>query len=154
VYKRLRRREEIIMQVREIMKREFRSIARDATVRDAARLMSETGIGMLPVEDRKEIVGTVTDRDITIRATASGADPNTTPVSEVMSNKVFTCVEEDELQQAAQIMEDNQIRRLMVQNDKGEFVGMLTIADLARQPGTARLLNQVVEQVSQPGIAH
>ena len=74
------------MQVREIMKREFRSIARDATVRDAARLMSETGIGMLPVEDRKEIVGTATDRDITIRATANGADPNTTPVSEVMSN--------------------------------------------------------------------
>jgi CBS domain-containing protein len=139
------------MQVREIMKREFRSIARDATVREAAQLMRKTGIGMLPVEDSQEIVGTVTDRDITIRATANGGDPNTTPVSEVMSNQVFTCLEEDDLQQAARIMEENQIRRLMVENGKGEFVGMLAVADLARHHETGQLLNEVVEQVSQPG---
>ena len=142
------------MKVREIMKREFRSVARDATIRDAARQMREAGVGMLPVEDGQEIVGSVTDRDITIRATANGADPNTTPVSEVMSHEVFTCVEDDDLRQAAQIMEDNQIRRLMVQNDESEFVGMLAIADLARHQETAQLLNEVIEQVSQPGAAH
>jgi CBS domain-containing protein len=142
------------MQVREIMKRELRSIARDAMVRDAAMQMREAGVGMLPVEDNQEIVGTVTDRDITIRATASGADPKNTPVSEVMSHKVFTCVEDDDLQQAARIMEENQVRRLMVQNDKGEFIGMLAIADLARRHEAGRLLNEVVEQVSQPSVAH
>jgi CBS domain-containing protein len=141
------------MQVREIMKRELRSIARDAMVRDAAMRMWEAGVGMLPVEDNQEIVGTVTDRDITIRATANGADPNTTPVSEVMSHTVFTCVEDDDLQQAARIMEENQVRRLMVENDKGEYVGMLAVADLARRREAGQLLNEVVQQVSQPSVA-
>jgi CBS domain-containing protein len=141
------------MQVRDIMKHEFSSIARDATVHDAAQQMRETGIGMLPVKLGQEIVGTVTDRDITIRATASGADPNTTPVSEVMSNEVSTCVEGNDLQQAARIMEVNQIRRLMVENDKDEFLGMLAVTDLARHHETGQLLNEF-EQVSQPGAAH
>jgi CBS domain-containing protein len=85
------------------------------------------------------------------RGRKTGLD--TTPVSEVMSNGVFTCLEDDGMQQAARIVEEHQIRRLMVKNDKGEFVGMLTVTDLARHHETGQLLHEVIEQASQPGAA-
>ncbi|MCO6411424.1 MAG: CBS domain-containing protein [Thiogranum sp.] len=146
------------MQVRDIMTHSFRSIARNAAIREAARQMRDLDVGMLPVEDRGEIVGTVTDRDITIRATADGADPDDTAVSDVMSNEIFACTEDDDLEQASRTMEDHQIRRLMVQNSEGDFTGMLALADLARHRETAGLGAAILEEVSQPasgtGAAH
>jgi CBS domain-containing protein len=138
------------MQVRDVMKPGLSNIAEDAAIFTAARLMRDLDVGMLPVEQNGEIVGTVTDRDITVRATASGANPITTPVSRVMSTEVFTCLEDDDLQQAARIMEEHQIRRLMVQNSSGGFIGMLTLADLARHRGMDRLSGEILEEVSQP----
>ncbi len=137
--------------VRDVMSHDFESIAHNAMIRDAAQRMRELNIGMLPVEEAGEIVGTITDRDITIRGTADGADPNDTPVEKVMSHELFTCVEDDDVQQAAQIMEQHQIRRLMVQNDIGDYVGMLSLADLARRSNTEQLSAEVLEEVSQPG---
>lgn len=138
------------MQVRDIMNKGFERIARNVPIRDAARHMRELDVGMLPVEENGEIVGTVTDRDITIRATAAGANPETTPVADAMSAELYTCEETDDLQQAARIMEEHQIRRLMVQNSSGEFVGMLTLADLARHRETGQLSAEILEEVSQP----
>lgn len=152
------RREESIMQVRDIMTHSIKSIARNAAIREAARQMRDLDVGMLPVEDQGEIVGTVTDRDITIRATAAGADPDDTAVSDVMSNEIFVCTEDDDLEQASRTMEEHQIRRLMVQNSNGDFTGMLALADLARHRETADLGAGILEEVSQPasgiGAAH
>jgi predicted transcriptional regulator len=138
------------MQVRDIMSKSLERIAHDAPIRDAAQHMRDLDVGMLPVEENGEIVGTVTDRDITIRATAAGANPETTPVGDTMSNQIYTCEENDDLQQAARIMEEYQIRRIMVQNTSGDFVGMLTLADMARHPETEQLSAEILEEVSQP----
>lgn len=142
------------MHVSDIMSRNFKSIAKNASIRNAAMQMREMDIGMLPVEKDGDIIGTVTDRDITIRATAQGCDPDKTQVSEVMSNEIYTCIEDDDLQQAAKIMERHQIRRLMVQDDNGKFVGMLALADLARHDETEALSAEILEEVSQPATAH
>jgi CBS domain-containing protein len=142
-------REEMTMQVRDTMSRNFESIPLDATIRTAANQMRELDVGMLPVEEKGEVVGTVTDRDITIRGTAIGSDPATTPVSAVMSHEIFTCLEEDDLHEAARIMEEHQIRRLMVQDNDGRFVGVLALADIARQPATDSLGAEVLHEVSQ-----
>jgi len=139
-----------MMQVREIMSRSFSTIGADATIRSAAKRMRDLDVGMLPVEQNAEIVGTVTDRDITVRAIASGADSNTTPVSNVMSTQIYVCVQEDDLQQAARTMEEHQIRRLMVQDSKGNFVGILSLADLARHREAELLGARILEEVSQP----
>lgn len=139
-----------MMQVSEIMSRSFDNIDVDAAIRSAAKRMRDLDVGMLPVEQNGEIVGTVTDRDLTVRAIASGADPNTTPVNNVMSTHVYACLQEDDLQQAAHIMEEYQIRRLMVQDSNGNFVGMLSLADLARHREAEQLGAQVLEEVSQP----
>lgn len=137
------------MQVRDVMTHNFTSIERQAAIRNAAEKMRELDIGMLPVDEGGEIIGTVTDRDITVRATAQGADPNTTTVGDIMSNEVYACYEDNDLEEAARIMADHQIHRVMVTNDSGEFVGMLALADLARNPETDRLTAAILEELSQ-----
>ncbi|MFN2309012.1 MAG: CBS domain-containing protein [Gammaproteobacteria bacterium] len=138
------------MQIRDIMTHSFMCIERHAAIRNAAELMRKLDVGMLPVKEDGEIIGAVTDRDITVRATAKGADPNTTTVGDIMSNEVYTCYEDNDVEQAARIMGDHQIHRLMVTNNIGEFVGMLAIADLARNPKTERLTAGILEEVTQP----
>lgn len=137
------------MKVRDIMTRKLESIPQDSTIRGAAEKMRDQDVGMLPVEQDGEIVGAVTDRDITIRATSSGADPNKTRVDMAMSTEVFSCIEDDDLQQAAEIMEKHQVRRLMVQDNSGNFTGIIALADLALHH-KEKLEADVLEQVSQP----
>lgn len=137
------------MQVRDVMTRNFTRIERQAAIRNAAEKMRELDIGMLPVDEGGEIIGAVTDRDITVRATAQGADPNTTTVGEIMSNEVYACYEDNDLEEAARIMAEHQIHRVMITNDRGEFVGMLALGDLARNPETERLTAAILEEVSQ-----
>ncbi|MCW8874964.1 MAG: CBS domain-containing protein [Gammaproteobacteria bacterium] len=137
------------MKVRDIMTRQLESIAHDSTIRDTAQKMRDQDVGMLPVEQNGEIIGAVTDRDITIRATSTGADPNKTKVDDAMSTEVLSCIEDDDLQQAADIMEKHQIRRLMVQDNSGDFTGIISLADLALHH-KEKLEVEVLEQVSQP----
>lgn len=138
------------MQVREIMSSHLQSVAPDASLSYAAQQMRDLDIGMLPVQADDEIVGTLTDRDITIRATATGADPNTTQVGEIMTHDIFTCSAEDDLLQAARVMEDHQVRRLIVQDQSGKYVGILALADIARHREMEDLGAEILTEVSQP----
>lgn len=138
------------MQVRDVMTRSFQSIGQQTTLHEAAVRMRDLDVGMLPVNDNGEITGTLTDRDITIRGTAQGADPYVTTVGAIMSSEVVYCREDDELDAAARIMEQHQIRRLLVRNTTGEFTGMLSVADLARHPDSEPMASGIMEEVSQP----
>ncbi len=137
------------MQVREVMSSHLQSVPPDASLSYAAQQMRDLDIGMLPVETDGEIVGTLTDRDITIRAIASGADPNAMQVGDIMSHEIFTCSEEDDLLQAARIMEDHQVRRLIVEDQSGKYVGMLALADIARHQEMGDLGAEILSGVSQ-----
>lgn len=139
------------MQVREIMSSAIHIIDQSASIHSAAQQMRDLDVGMLPVKTDGRIVGTVTDRDITVRATASGADPEATRVGEVMSGAVFSCTDEDDLEQAAQIMEDRRVRRLLVADRSGQLVGMLSLADLARHVEVSDLSAEILSEVSRPG---
>lgn len=138
------------MLVRDLMSHRFESIDYKAAVRNAAKQMRDLDIGMLPVNENGEIVGTVTDRDITVRVTANGSDPNTTLVADIMSNEVYACTDDDTLEEAARLMEMHQLHRLMVTNTSGKFVGILSLADIARSSVSERLVAEIVEGVSQP----
>jgi CBS domain-containing protein len=67
-----------------------------------------------------------------------------------MSTEIYTCVEDDDVQKAARIMEEHRIRRLMVQDSYGNFVGVLALADLARHVESGQLGAEILEQISQP----
>ena len=104
----------------------------DATLEEAVRRMRRHQIGMLPRCDGTRILGTVTDRDITVRATASGSDPRTARVSTVMSEDVRCCNAEDDLLSVVQQMREHQLRRLPVLDGQRNLGGMISLADVAR----------------------
>jgi CBS domain-containing protein len=141
------------MRVHDIMTRSVEIIAPDATLRDAATRMKDFDLGVLPVCDGKRLVGILTDRDITIRAAAEGRDPNVVEASEVMSQQVFHCFEDDLVADAARIMEEKQVRRLVVVSRDDELVGMISLGDIALNTGDRSLSAHTLERVSEPALA-
>ena len=139
------------MQVREIMTPHVAVIHPDATLQEAAEKMSRLEIGPLPVCDGERLVGMLTDRDITIRATARGCDPNTTKVHEVMTSEVVYCFADQEVRIAAQMMEMRQIRRVPVLDRDKRLVGIVSLGDLAVETQDQHLAGKTLEEVSEPG---
>jgi CBS domain-containing protein len=139
------------MQVSEIMTPHVEVIHPEATLKEAAQKMSRLEIGPLPVCDGEQLVGMLTDRDITIRATAQGCDPNTTRVREAMTSEVVYCFADQEVQIAAQMMQMRQIRRVPVLNRDKQLVGIVSLGDLSVETQDQQLAGQTLENVSEPG---
>jgi predicted transcriptional regulator len=111
--------------------------------------MKELDIGSLPVCDDGHLAGVITDRDITIRAVAKGSDPATVTVREVMTPEVLWCFEDDEVEEAARIMRENQVRRILVLNEANELVGITSLGELATITGDRLLAGETLESVSE-----
>lgn len=120
------------MKVKDCMSKDVCCVACSSNITDVAKLMSSKHIGCVPVcDDKQNVVGIVTDRDLILRCIACGKDANNTPVTDVMTTKVVNTTPETSVSEASKVMCDCQIRRLPVmQNNK--VVGMLTIGDLAQ----------------------
>jgi CBS domain-containing protein len=138
------------MQVKDVMTKGVEVIRPDDTLQDAARMMKLLDIGPLPVCDGEKVVGMLTDRDITIRATAEGLDPKQTRVRDAMSTDVATVTEDQDIKEAAELMQSKQIRRLLVLNLDKRLVGMLSLGDLARHVTDPNLTGVTLEEVSTP----
>jgi CBS domain-containing protein len=138
------------MQLREVMTSNPVVLDPETTLREAAQKMRELDSGVMPIGENDRLVGMLTDRDITVRATADGKDPNTTPVRDVMSSEVIYCFEDDDLDAAARKMEEHQIRRLIVLNRDKRLVGIASLGDLAVHAPSDRLPGEVTEAVSEP----
>jgi|SRR5215211_823603 len=121
--------------VEEIMTRNPRTVDASATLRDAARVMSESDIGDVVVTDGGQVTGIVTDRDIVVRAVAEGRDPDSTAVSDVVTTGVETIEPDASVDDALSRMREKDIRRLPVAR-KGEPIGIVSLGDLAveREP--------------------
>jgi len=137
------------MQVSEIISRDVETIDPAATVREAAQRMRSMDVGSLPVCDGAHLLGMITDRDITIRAIADGRDPAQTPVRDAMTPNVEYVFEDDDVQRAAQIMQDKQIRRLPVVSRDKKLVGIVALGDIART-GDDRLSGNALQDISDP----
>jgi CBS domain-containing protein len=137
------------MQVSEIISRNVETIDPAATVREAAQRMRSMDVGSLPVCDGAHLLGMITDRDITIRAIADGRDPAQTPVRDAMTPNVEYVFEDDDVQRAAQIMQDKQIRRLPVVSRDKKLVGIVALGDIART-GDDRMSGNALQDISDP----
>jgi CBS domain-containing protein len=138
------------MQLSEIMTSNPVVVSPDTMLREAAQKMRELDSGVMPVGENDRLVGMLTDRDITVRATADGKDPNTTPVRDVMTSDVIYCFADDDIEMAARTMEENQIRRVIVLDRDKRLVGIASLGDLAVHAPTDRLAGEVTEAVSEP----
>ena len=138
------------MKLKEIITPNPQVIAPDATLYEAAQKMKSFNIGMLPVCDGDRIVGTITDRDIAIRAVAEARDPRMTTVRDCMTHRVVCCYEDQKLNDIAELMEDRQIRRLPVLDHEKHLIGIISLGDLAVRSGKEKLAGEVLERVSEP----
>lgn len=118
------------MHVSEIMTPDVRIAEPDMTIREAASIMASIDAGFMPVGDNDRLVGTITDRDIAIRAVAEGKGPDT-KVREVMTKDVKYCFEDEDIADVARNMADIQVRRLPVLNRDKRLVGVLSLGDMA-----------------------
>jgi len=140
------------MQVKDIMTREVRCASPDETLQEAARKMKDLDVGPLPVCDNDRLAGMLTDRDITVRAVAEGRDPKTAKVREVMTEGVLACFEDDDVAEAARLMKEKQVRRLVVLSRDKRLAGIVSLGDLAVEAGDKRLSGEALERVSQPAV--
>ncbi len=138
------------MLVSDVMTREVVMAPVGSHLVEAARLMRDADIGDLPVSSDGLVVGVLTDRDITVRAIASGRNPHTTRVEEVMTPSVVSCSENDDVRRAAEIMQSAQLRRLLVLSSSGEVAGIVSLGDLALQTRDEGLAGKTLEHISEP----
>ena len=120
------------MKVKELMSTQVEYIASTATTKEAAHMMHELHLGVLPVIDNGQLVGIITDRDICCKVIATGHSAGFTKVEEVMSKNVSTCLDDENVGDATKLMIEKHIRRLAVINNENAVVGLLSVDDLAR----------------------
>jgi CBS domain-containing protein len=137
------------MQVSDVMTRAVECTRPEATLREVAKRMSELEVGPMPVCDHDRLVGMITDRDITVRAIAEGADPDTTPVRDVMTQGLYYCFDDQEVADAAQEMKDKQVRRLAVLDRNKRLVGIVSLGDMAIVTHDDELVGETLEAVSE-----
>ncbi len=138
------------MKLNRIMTKEVEVIHPDDSLAKAAKKMKERNIGFLPVCDGDRLVGTLTDRDITVDATAEGMDPKSTRVRQLVHSDVFWCYDDREVSEGAKVMEDNQVRRLMIlDHTNKKLCGVISLGDIARN-ADKKISAEVLETVSKP----
>ncbi len=138
------------MQVKDIMTRDVRAIHVDECLEAAAAGMALLDVGPLPVHDGEKVVGVITDRDIIVRVVAAGLDPIQARVSDALTPIVVSCFEDQDVRDAERLMEEHQVRRLVVLTRDNRLAGIVSLADLARRTQDEAQIGHVVEAISEP----
>ena len=136
------------MRIQEIMSRHVELADPNMTIRDIARKMRAENLGALPIGENDRLIGMVTDRDIVMRAVAEERSAGNTTARDVMSEHVWYCFEYDDVDKAAQVMAEHQVRRLPVLNQDKRLVGVVALADLGRKASKAA--ETALEGISEP----
>ena len=135
------------MLVSRVMRAPVTTITADTSVRAAAALMAELDLGMLPVCDKGRPIGILTDRDIVIRWIPNAVADST--IRPIMTPSIVTCRPDQTVEQAAYLMADRQIRRIVVVDGFGKIAGIITLADIARDASeelAGQTLGEIVEE--------
>ena len=138
-----------MQQLKDLMSRDVKVISPDMSIRDAARQMRDGDFGMLPVGENDRMIGTISDRDIAIRAVAEGKDSGT-KVRDAMSEGIAWAYEDDSVEDAAKIMSKRQVRRLPVVDRDKRLVGIVALGDFAVESSEIRPAAEALSEISKP----
>lgn len=145
------------MKAREIMSKNPTCVTPETTLVDAARLMKDENIGVVPVVESstsRRLVGMLTDRDIAIRAVADGRDGATTSVGHIMTADVRTSAPDDSVNDVMKLMGTEQIRRIPIVDENGDVVGIIAQADIVLEANDDKKAERTVEKISEPSGRH
>jgi len=135
------------MNIQDIMTESLDEVEAGTPIADAAMRMKTDDVGCLAVVRNGEVIGTITDRDVVIRAVAEGKDLPSTSVEEAMSAHPVFCRKDDSVETVAARMREQKIRRLIVQDESGRPAGMVSLGDLAARGHSTELTGEVMEEV-------
>jgi CBS domain-containing protein len=135
------------MKVRDLMHKGIELASPDTPVATLAKTMREKDVGAIPIGSNGQLLGMVTDRDITVRAVANGKDIARLTAKDVMTKGVICCNDSDSVKNALHTMEAKQIRRLPVVDENSKLVGMLSLGDIS-QAMPDRFAGEVMRAVS------
>jgi len=133
--------------IRDVMTGSPRTIDSAGSAVDAARLMRDEDVGLIPIVESDRLVGTVTDRDIAVRLVAEGKSPESTRVADIASRELVTIDPDQDVDEAMRLMSKHQVRRLPVVEEDGKLVGIVAQADIAKHVAAAQT-GEVVEKIS------
>ena len=145
------------MKAQDIMAKNPRTVTPQTRIQDAARLMKEEDVGILPVvenESSRRLVGVVTDRDIALRHVAEGHSSPDCPVREAMSENVRTAKPDDDVDDVMDLMGKEQVRRVPIVDERGSLVGIVAQADIVREAKNDKKAERTVEKISEPSGKH
>ncbi len=120
------------MFVRDIMEREVVSVSGSSSVKDAAKKMRDNNVGTLAVLDDGRLIGLLNDRQIALKVIATGSDPDTMQVSEIMTRDPVTCPPDTDLFRASEIMGSRHFRRLPIVDKDNKLRGIVSITDIGQ----------------------
>lgn len=138
--------------IRDVMSQHMITVTKQDNVFEIAMKMKENNVGIIPVVDGKKLIGVVTDRDLVVRGYAEKRSGSAT-VEEVISDQVYTISPDADIQEAAQLMAQQQIRRLPVV-ENGELLGIVAIGDLAVREESDQKAGQALSEISEQETAH
>ena len=136
------------MKLKDIMAQNVETVSPDLALKECAVKMKRRNVGVLPVVEGKKPIGVITDRDITLRAVAEGADVNKMKVREVMTREPYFVYEDQTINEACELMEKNKIRRLIVLNREGALAGVLTLNDVTVKAKETKRSAQVLRNIA------
>ncbi len=136
--------------LREIMTQNVATVTPQQTVAEAAQIMSQYNVGAVPVVENGKAVGIITDRDIALRVTAKGQNPSATKVESAMSTGLVTGTPDMDVHEAANLMAQNQVRRLPVVDHNNSLAGIVSLGDLAVESIYQNEAGEALSSISQP----
>ena len=138
------------MKLKEIMTSDIEVIHPTDTLQTAAQKMRDRDIGFLPVCDGERLIGVLSDRDLIVRALAEGIDSKAMVGRDLITSPAIYCFDDQSVDEAAKLMHDNQIRRLVVLHpDDKRMVGVVSLGDLAINVDD-KLSGEVLQSISEP----
>ncbi len=136
------------MRCKEIMKNEIACVTPQDSVYTAARMMRDQNVGFLPVCDStNKVLGTVTDRDLVLRAIANNRPVDAT-IDSVMTREVVACRPEDDVQQAEKLMASKQKSRILCTDTGGHLLGVISLSDIAQKEAEKQRVADTMRQVT------
>jgi len=139
------------MKVKDIMTTELVTVAPSTVAVDAAKLMRDADIGDVLITDQDRLVGILTDRDLTVRIVAEGLNPSQARVGDHMTKDLVTGLPDWDIEDAGDIMAEEQIRRLPVV-ENGRLVGIVSLGDIAVQLMEEEVACDALEEISKPAM--
>lgn len=138
------------MKLKKVMTKHVTVVSPNTPIQEVAKHMKDIESGFIPVCDGKRVKGMITDRDIVLRAVAPNKQTTQAFAKDIMTPEVIYCYEDDDIQEAAKLMQEKQIRRLIVLDRDKNLVGVVSLGDLYGMLGNGKLASKTLSEISKP----